>query len=105
MLGLATIWLGGALGWGWVRNSTFRAIHLAAILIVALEALGGIACPLTVFEDILRGSSDEKSFMARWLGRLHYYDLPSWIFTVGYCTFAALVALTWRLVPPRPKRY
>lgn len=99
--GLAAILAGGWAGWSWVRNPTFRTLHFAAILFVAFEALAGIACPLTVLEDMLRADGESRSFVARWVGRLLYYDFPSWVFTVVYCLFAAAVGLAWWLVPPR----
>ena len=59
--GLALIWIGAALGWAWVRNLWFRVAHLAAIVFVAGEALVGVWCPLTVWEDTLRGVHGEKT--------------------------------------------
>jgi hypothetical protein len=102
--GIAAIWLGWVLAWPWVRNRAFRLAHLAAICVVALEALLGIACPLTVLEDSLRGGRVERGFVARWVGRLLYYDLPPWVFTSAYVAAAAATLLAWRLVPPRPRR-
>src|SRR6185436_10427005 len=55
VLGLAAVWLGAALGWRWVRNPWFRYLHLSAIAFVAAEAVLGVMCPLTVWEDMLRG--------------------------------------------------
>ncbi|MEY4645333.1 MAG: DUF2784 domain-containing protein [Hylemonella sp.] len=103
-LGLPAIWLGAACGWQWVRRFWFRLTHLAAIVFVALEALSGVWCPLTVWEDALRGSTNELSFVARWVHRLMFYQLPEWVFTLAYVSFAAVVGLTWVLVPPRLKR-
>ena len=103
-LGLPAIWLGAACGWQWVRRFWFRLTHLAAIVFVALEALSGVWCPLTVWEDALRGSTNELSFIARWVHRLMFYQLPEWVFTLAYVSFAAVVGLTWVLVPPRLKR-
>jgi hypothetical protein len=60
----------------------------------------GIACPLTVLEDWLRGTSNEQGFIERWIHSWLYWDLPSWVFIVVYSKFAALVAATWKLVPP-----
>jgi hypothetical protein len=40
--------------WGWVRNFWFRAVHLLCIAFVAVEAVGGIQCPLTTWEHDLR---------------------------------------------------
>jgi len=101
VLGLVAIWLGATLRWEWVRNRWLRSAHLAAILIVASEALAGVACPLTVWEDALRGVSGEPGFIARWVRRILYYDLPPWVFACAYVAFACAVAVTWRLVPPR----
>ena len=94
----------GARSWGWVRNRTFRVLHLAAIAFVAAEALLGIACPLTTWEDALRGASSERSFVGRWVARLLYYDFPEWIFTAAYCAFAITVVWAWIAIPPRPSR-
>ncbi|HVQ62262.1 MAG TPA: DUF2784 domain-containing protein, partial [Burkholderiales bacterium] len=46
----------GAGSWGWVRNRTFRILHLAAIAFVTGEALLGVTCPLTLWEDWLRAA-------------------------------------------------
>jgi hypothetical protein len=103
--GFAAIWLGAALGWRWVRNRIFRYAHLAAIVFVAAQALVGVACPLTVWEDVLRrGDSDGPSFVARWVSRLLYYDLPEWVFALAYVVFASAVAVTLWLVPPGADR-
>lgn len=106
--GFAAIWLGAALGWRWVRNRAFRYAHLAAIAFVAAQSLAGAACPLTVWEDVLRrGTPHGRSFVARWVGRLLYYDLPEWVFALAYVVFASAVAVTLWLVPPgggRPRQ-
>jgi len=100
--GFALILAGAALGWRWIRNRVFRYAHLAAIVFVAAEALIGVACPLTVWEYALRRADpDGPSFIARWVGRLLYYDFPEWVFAVAYCLFASAVAVTLWLVPPR----
>ncbi|RDU98432.1 DUF2784 domain-containing protein [Trinickia dinghuensis] len=101
--GFAAIWLGVALGWAWVRERRFRFTHLVAIGIVALLAALDIPCPLTVLEDRLRaGGVGPEGFVQHWVGRLLYYDLPMWFFTLAYVLFALAVLLTWRYVPPRP---
>jgi hypothetical protein len=98
--GLAAIWIGAALGWRWVRSFRFRVAHLAAICFVAAEAVLGIMCPLTLWEDALRGRASEMGFIARWIRSIMYYDLPPWIFTLAYVAFAIVVALTFWVVPP-----
>jgi hypothetical protein len=99
--GLLLVWVGAALQWPWIRNPWFRYAHLAAILFVAAEALLGMACPLTVWEDLLRGTARPDSFVGRWVHRLLYYQAPEWVFTVAYAAWAAAAAVTLALVPPR----
>ena len=101
--GLILVWIGAPLGWGWVRNPWFRYLHLAAILFVAGEGLIGMACPLTVWEDLLRGGVRPESFIGRWVRRLLFYEAPEWIFTAAYAAWAAASMLTLVLVPPRRK--
>ncbi|HYX63325.1 MAG TPA: DUF2784 domain-containing protein [Burkholderiales bacterium] len=99
--GLIAVWTGAALGWPWVRNPWFRYLHLAAIAYVAAEALLGAACPLTVWEDGLRGGMRADSFVGRWVRRLLFYDAPEWAFTLAYLAWALATLATLRLVPPR----
>ena len=99
--GLVLTWAGAALGWGWVRNPWFRDLHLGAIGFVALEALVGMTCPLTVWEDALRGGGSAESFVGRWVRRLLYYRAPEWVFTVLYVAWVAATLVTLRLLPPR----
>jgi polyferredoxin len=101
VLGLVAVWLGAALSWPGVRNPWFRYLHLGAIVFVAAEAVLGVACPLTVWEDLLRGGVRAESFVARWLRALLFYQAPEWVFTVAYLGWAAATLLTLRLVPPR----
>src|SRR5207237_4355223 len=79
--GLVLVWAGAALGWRWVRIAWFRYLHLAAIALVAAEALLGAACPLTVWEDVLRGGLRPASFIARWAQRMLYYHATKLMFT------------------------
>jgi len=103
--GFALILVGAALGCAWIRNPAFRYAHLAAIVFVALEALVGMACPLTVWEDALRrANADGPSFVGRWVSRLLYYDLPQWVFTVAYVLFAVAVIASLIWFPPRRRR-
>ena len=104
--GLALIWTGACLGWRWVRNFWFRIAHLAGILFVAGEALASVWCPLTVWEDALRGTRPETSFIARWVHRILFYSFQESVFTVAYVLFALAVLATFRFVPPhaRPRK-
>jgi len=102
--GLAAIGIGAALGWTWVRNPWFRGLHLAAIGIVVAESLLGYACPLTLWEDALRGAGGAKGFIQRWVHAWLFWDWPAWVFAAIYCAFGALVAWAWWKVPPTRSR-
>jgi hypothetical protein len=104
VLGLILVWIGALAHWSWVRNPWFRYLHLAAIAFVAAEALLGIACPLTIWEDMLRGGVRPESFIGRWVYRLLYYNAPEWVFTTLYVVWATATLVTLRLVPARRSR-
>ena len=99
--GLIVVWIGAAAGWAWVRNPWFRYAHLGAIVFVAGEAVLGFACPLTIWEDLLRGGVRPESFIGRWVYRLLYYRAPEWVFTAAYAAWAAATVITLVFVPPR----
>ena len=98
------IWLGAWMEWGFVRNFSFRLAHLAAILFVVCESLMGMVCPLTLLEDSLRGTTTGGNFIQRWLHRILFYDAPEGVLTTLYVVFALLVAVTFKLLPPRHRK-
>ena len=102
------ILLGWLRRWRWVRNLFFRIAHLAAVVLVAVEAAIGVLCPLTEWEYRLRlfaGQTVEEEipFMARLVRRIIFYDFPAWVFTLAYILFALLVAATFIFVRPGGK--
>jgi hypothetical protein len=99
--GFAAIWIGIAGRRAFAFDPWFRGLHLAAIAFVALESLLGYACPLTVWEDALRGVRADEGFIARAIHAWLFWDLPPAFFTAAYVGFAALVAATWWRHPPR----
>lgn len=104
-LGLGAIPVGAVCRWRWIRQRRLRLAHLAAIVFVAGEALIGMACPLTVLEDWLRGAAPRGGgFVEHWVGQILYWDLPAWVFTASYAMAAVLAWLLWRLVPPQRER-
>ena len=101
------ILVGILLRWKWIRNPWFRCIHLAMILIVALEAMGGIECPLTVWDSQLRAmagqETQEGTFVGNLLWSILYFDATQYrgLLTSIYYGFAVLVLVTFLLAPPR----
>ncbi|MBU1248125.1 MAG: DUF2784 domain-containing protein, partial [Proteobacteria bacterium] len=99
LLGLVAIWVGAALGMGFVRNRWFRGFHLLAMAVVVAESLGGVVCPLTRWETSLRhlagtGRAYHGSFMHHWARQFFYFDLPPEVFTLLYVLFFAAMLLT-----------
>jgi hypothetical protein len=108
--GEVIVLLGWLLHWRWVRNLSFRIVHLASIGVVAMESLIGVLCPLTEWEHSLRllaGQTVEEEIplMVRLVRRIIFYDFPTWVFTLTYVLFTLLVAATFFLVPPRKKTH
>ena len=104
-LGLVLILLGWLLGWQWVRNFWFRALHLVMMGIVVAEALLGIVCPFTTWEQQLRRLAGQATytgdFLGHWSHELLFFEADPWVFTAIYCLFGAVVLATYWLVPPR----
>lgn len=103
--GEAAILIGAFKHWLWIRNPYFRSAHLLAIFVVASEAVFGVACPLTTWENALRQqagqiSHEDISFVGRLLRDFIYYEFQPWVFTIIYVLFAAIVICTFIFVPP-----
>ena len=98
--GLLATWIGLAAGRPFARNAVFRGAHLAAILFVVGESVAGYECPLTVWENALRGTPEGPGFIARFVHAWLFWDLPGWVFLVAYVAFALAVAITWLAYPP-----
>lgn len=102
--GLLATWVGVALGARWAFDPWFRGAHLAAIAFVVVQTLLGYACPLTLWEDALRGTASDRGFIARWVHAWLFWSAPAWVFATIYCAFGAVVAATFWKWPPRRRR-
>lgn len=105
IFGLIATPLGGWLGWRFVRIAWWRWLHLASMAIVAVQALAGRACFLTLVQARLSGQQGETGPMIMGLvNRIIYWPLPIWVFGAAYVLlFAYAVALMW-IVPPDARR-
>jgi len=101
VFGLVAIPLGAWLGWSFVRVFWWRALHLGSMAVVAVQAVAGRACFLTVWQDALGGRTTEAPLVMRIVNRLVYWPLPLWVFTAAYLVLFACVLALWKLVPPR----
>ena len=107
VLGFILIVVGLFFRWKWIRNVWLRILHLAAITAVAIEAILGLHCPLTVLEYRLRyadrSSYEHASFIGNLIDSLLFYDAPAWLFTTVYTSFAIVVVIIFMLAPPSRK--
>jgi len=107
ILGLVLTVIGILARWQWIRNFWFRSLHLAAILLVVVQSLLGVMCPLTIWENELRQLAGQTAyrgdFIATWLHDLLFIDAEPWVFTLCYTLFGLAVLATFLLAPPRRK--
>ncbi|MFL5813662.1 MAG: DUF2784 domain-containing protein [Bdellovibrionia bacterium] len=99
------ILMGARRNWHWIRSFPLRVAHLAMIGIVAAEALLDWICPLTLLENMLRQSAKQSSyggasFIEYWVGRVLYYDFPTWAFTICYLAVGLLIFILFMKIPP-----
>jgi hypothetical protein len=114
VIGQLLIILAAPMKWQWARNPWFRFTHLTAIAIVAYEAIRGLRCPLTVWEEQLRELGGQvfngsETFMGRLLHDLMFIEnQPEIFFTTMYIGVMVLVVQGLVMYPPRmfqlPKR-
>ena len=100
------ILIGAFVRWKWIRVFWFRILHLAAVAVVAVEAMIGFLCPLTQLEYQLRLIAGQQvetdiSFVGRLIRSVLFYDFPGCFFTLLYIGFGAVVLLTFVCIPPR----
>ena len=101
LFGLLAIPLGGWLGWRWVRGFWWRALHVACLSIVALQALLGRACFLTLWQNELAGDGMRPTpLLMRWVDSIIFWPLPLWVFALLYVLVLLGVVALWWLVPP-----
>jgi hypothetical protein len=103
IFGMVAVPLGAWRSWRFVRGFWWRLVHLASLFVVALQALLGRACFLTIWQSAIEAqqTSTAPPMIATWINRVLYWPLPLWVFAVGYVVVFIYVLLLWRWVPPR----
>jgi hypothetical protein len=101
VFGLIAVPLGALLGWRFVRVRWWRVMHLVLLGTVALQAVVGRACILTLWQAALAdGTASPTPLIMAWVNRLIYWPLPIWVFAALYLiVFGYALVLLW-LVPP-----
>jgi hypothetical protein len=111
LAGQVLIILAAPMRWQWARNPWFRFTHLAAIGIVAYEAIFKLRCPLTVWEEQLRALAGQpfdgsETFLGRVLHDLMFIEnQPEIFFTTMYIAMLILVIQGLIMYPPRWFRF
>lgn len=108
VFGLIVIPLGAWRGWAFVRGFGWRAVHLALLFVVALQALFGRACFLTLWQAALEQNAGETAprepLIARWVDSVIFWNLPIGFFAALYVAVLIYALALWRWVPPARRR-
>jgi Protein of Unknown function (DUF2784) len=101
LFGLIAVPLGAVCGWRFVRVRWWRVLHLVLLGTVAVQAIIGRACILTIWQAALTGAAGSPTpLIMGWVNRAIYWPLPVWVFAALYLlVFGYALALLW-LVPP-----
>ena len=102
-LGFFIIPIGYKLGWNWIKNRNLRLLHLSLMGVITVETILGLACPLTVLENMFRDVDYSSSFMSYWIAQILYWDLPSQVFVIFYSLCLGWVLILWKVCPPIQK--
>ncbi|PPR79889.1 MAG: hypothetical protein CFH01_00098 [Alphaproteobacteria bacterium MarineAlpha2_Bin1] len=89
------------LNWNFAKNFYLRFVHLLLITIILFETLIGFICPLTIFENILRGNTDTRTFISKWLQNLLFWDFSIVYFILIYFICFFWTVFIWFYYPPK----
>src|SRR5579864_7644534 len=103
VFGLVVVPLGAWRHWAFVRGFWWRALHLASLTIVALQALFGRACFLTLWQAMLEQNAghaaSREPLIARWIDSVIFWNLPIGFFAALYVAVLVYALALWRWVP------
>jgi hypothetical protein len=101
LFGLVAVPIGAKLGWRFVRVRWWRILHIGSMAVVAVQAIAGRACFLTILQEGLAGGGAQPPpLIMAFVNRLVFWPLPLWVFTVIYVLACLYTLALWRLVPP-----
>ena len=98
--GFVLIPIGYNFDWLWIKNKKLRLLHFGMMIFITFETLLGIACPLTILENNLRGVEKNQLFISMWISEIIYWDFPSNFFIILYFIFLGWTFLIWMKYPP-----
>jgi hypothetical protein len=100
VFGLIAVPLGAWRGWRFVRVFWWRALHLALLGLVAVQAAFGQICFLTLWQSELEGNRGPRPMIQAWIETLIFWPLPVWAFALLYAAILVYAIWLWRAVPP-----
>jgi hypothetical protein len=105
VFGLVAVPIGALCNWSFVHIGWWRVLHVLSLAAVAVQAVLGQACFLTVWQNELSATGQPATpLIVRWVNEVVYWELPIWVFAALYLlVFAYALALLW-LVPTRRPR-
>ncbi|HEU0196542.1 MAG TPA: DUF2784 domain-containing protein [Nevskiaceae bacterium] len=98
--GLVLVPIGAWRHWRWVREFWWRLAHLLSLAVVALQAVAGRACFLTIWQADLSGAAAPPPLIAHWINQLIYWPLPLWVFAVIYVLVWLYMLALWMWIRP-----
>ena len=101
--GFVLIPIGYNFDWLWIKNKKLRLLHFGMMIFITFETMLGIACPLTILENNLRGVNENQLFISMWISKIIYWDFPSNFFIILYFLFLGWTFLMWKNYPPIKK--
>lgn len=108
VFGLIAIPVGAWRGWRFVHVFWWRALHLGILILVAVQAVVGRPCFLTLWwsELLTRAGqiASSQPLIARLVTRVIYWPLPLWVFAALYVAVLAYTVFLWWRVPPERSR-
>ena len=98
--GMLLIPIGAYWRWSWVRARRLRQIHAGLIVLITIEAIFHITCPLTILEALLRRTHAPESFWGDQISKILYWDLPLEFFAILYVCCVVWILYLWKSIPP-----
>ena len=93
----------------YLRSPVVRWAHFSGMALTAFFAATGMNCPLTVWEENLRGGTDPGftyggSFLANHLSFILYPQIQPWILRSASVFWGALTVMAMMVVRPGKKK-
>jgi len=92
-----------------LRSPALRWVHLLGMMITAFYAISGAQCPLTVWEEALRRSTDQDftfdgGFLAHYLSFILYPRIEPWILRGASAFWGVLTMVTMVMIKPEKRK-